>query len=203
MSLRSVIKSGALVCGIVSVLNLVGSATANSRASEISNIHNVGFSLVSAAPKTLKRSVIARAENGVTRGVVAYGGKAISFPERSINLVIQTGPSSDMLSYRINGLRNPKLVVNRGATLHILFVNDDDDMFHNIRFGALSAGAMQNTSKLEAQSVGLKPLMHVNGGILHGASMVIKAPNLPGTYAYFCTVRGHAPGGMWGSVQVR
>ena len=40
-----------------------------------------------------------------------------------------------MLLYRIQGTRNPTLVVLPGATLKVLFVNTDGDMKHDLRFG--------------------------------------------------------------------
>ena len=42
--------------------------------------------------------------------------------QKTIRLVAETGPENDMLSYRIDGLRNPILAVPKGAAVMVLFV---------------------------------------------------------------------------------
>ncbi len=108
-----------------------------------------------------------------------------------------------MLSYRIDGLRNPTIVVARSTTLKVLFINNDDDMLHNVRFGTWRPAYPSEADTLNASSVGAAPLPHVSGGVFHTAEMVVQAPSTPGKYAYFCTVRGHAKGGMRGVIEVR
>ncbi len=54
-------------------------------------------------------------------------------------VVVTTGPAEDMLSYRIQGMRNPILAMKPGTKLHIVFVNTDDGMHHDMRFGASPA----------------------------------------------------------------
>ena len=82
-----------------------------------------------------------------------------------------------MLSYRIAGLRNPTLVVPAGATLKALFLNTDDDMTHNLRFGA------QHTAS--APSVGTPGLAHKTQAAFHAADATLRVPPKPGTYYYF------------------
>ena len=52
-----------------------------------------------------------------------------------VSSVSQILTPADMLSYRVSGKRNPTLNFRKASTLKILFVNTDDDMFHDIRFG--------------------------------------------------------------------
>src|ERR1700755_857632 len=66
-------------------------------------------------------------------------GANLVFTQTEIRLVATTGPEDDMLSYRIQGMRNPTLVVPANATLKIFFVNTDADMLHDIKFGELKA----------------------------------------------------------------
>lgn len=161
------------------------------------------FAFVSGTSKTLTPTALAMAQKTVTRGQIAADKKTLTFGQRAIRLVAVTGPDNDMLSYRIAGLRNPTLVLPRGATLNMLFVNMDGDMFHNIRFGAWRAAYPPVTDALLKTSVGTPPLPHGTETMHHAEELTLHAPSTPGKYAYFCTVRGHAPGGMWGTILVR
>src|SRR5437763_1804924 len=90
------------------------------------------FTLVSSERKTVKQADVTALEKNQTMG--RHDKTALTFTENEIRLVAVTGPEDDMLSYRIQGVRNPTLIVPSGATLKILFLNLDDDMRHDIRF---------------------------------------------------------------------
>lgn len=117
------------------------------------------FTLVSREKKTVKQTDIAAAEKGQTVGT--KDKKTLTFTEKEIRLVVTTGPEDDMLSFWIQGMRNPTLVVPPAATLKILFVNVDTDMRHDVRFGHVegeftlapeldkTAGSTKLTSKSE------------------------------------------------------
>lgn len=96
---------------------------------------HTAFTLVSSKTKTVKNADLAAIEKDQTAG--KKEGVNLTFTEKEIRLVVITGPEDDMLSYRIQGVRNPNLVVPTGATLSILFINIDTDMRHDIRFGQL------------------------------------------------------------------
>lgn len=161
------------------------------------------FTLVGATPRTLTPSTLSVARKTQTPGRPSIGGEALAFGQKGVRLVVVTGPEDDMLSYRIGGLRNPTLVVRRGATLHILFANTDDDMAHNIRFGAAQKIYPNVMTPYLALSVGTPDLPHKSETMLHGEELILRMPTAPGTYVYLCTVRGHAQGGMVGKVVVR
>src|SRR5687768_14309301 len=91
------------------------------------------FKLISSERKTIKEADLAALEKNQTLGTKDKTN--LTFTQKEIRLVALTGPEDDMLSYRIQGVRNPNLVVPSGATLKILFVNIDVDMRHDIRFG--------------------------------------------------------------------
>lgn len=88
------------------------------------------FTLVSSEKKTVKEADLAGFVK--TQTVSKTDKTSLGFTEKEIRLVVTTGPEDDMLSYRIQELRNPTLVVPPGATLKILFVNTDYDMRHDI-----------------------------------------------------------------------
>ena len=156
------------------------------------------FTLVSSEKKTLKAADIAAIEKRQTLGTKT--GTQLAFTQSEVRLVIVTGPEDDMLSYRIQGMRNPTLVVPAGVTMRIVFVNVDHDMRHDVRFAHMkppfdvapvideSAGSTRLTAKAE-------------DGTLQAEEIVVKA-NSNGQYVYFCSVRTHAKGGMWGNIAV-
>lgn len=155
------------------------------------------------APKIVTSSGLTAAQKTETPGQVSPDGKTLLFRQKIIRLLAVTGPDNDMLSYRIDGRRNPTLVVPPGATIKMLFVNTDDDMKHNVRIGAaLKAYPSVMTSYLET-SVGTPELAHKSGAGYSGEELTLHAPTSPGTFVYLCTVRGHAQGGMIGKVVVQ
>lgn len=160
-----------------------------------------GFQVVRVTPKTLTSAAVTAAGKTATAGKVAADKKTLTFTGKTARLVAATGPENDMLSYRINGLRNPTLVVPKGATLKILFVNTDGDMAHNLRFGAWRA-VYPNVVDTK-NSVGTPPLPHGTNASRHAEELTLHVPATPGKYNYFCTVRGHAQGGMRGTLLVR
>ncbi len=162
------------------------------------------FTLVSETPKTLTPAALTAALAAQMPGVLSPDGKTLTFTRKTVRLVAVTGPESDMLSYRIGGVRNPTLAFTKGAAVTVLFVNTDDDMAHNLRFGAASHTAYPNDMTHYAKASGGTPeLPHKSQTVLHGEELTLKMPVQPGAYAYFCTVRGHAAGGMAGKVIVR
>jgi len=161
------------------------------------------FTLVVGTPRTLSPAALASAQKTATHGQAAADKKMITFASKTVRLVAVTGPDDDMLSYRMDGLRNPTLVVPRSATIRVLFANTDDDMFHDLRFGAALQTYPNEMQSFLKSSVGSPPLPHKSETALHAEEMTIRAPTMPGVYVYYCTVRGHAQGGMVGRIVVR
>ncbi|HMU32704.1 MAG TPA: hypothetical protein PKC89_02450 [Pyrinomonadaceae bacterium] len=156
------------------------------------------FTLVSSAAKTITFDELVAAEK--TRDLGVKGEGTLTFSKNEIRLVIATGPESDMLSYRIQGMRNPTLIVPEGARLKILIVNKDSDMWHDLRIGhVMGEFAADPTVAMTAGSVKLEPAG--SGKTWHAQELVIQA-NEAGSFKYFCSVTGHAKGGMWGTINV-
>lgn len=156
------------------------------------------FTVVSSEKKTLKEAEMIALTK--TRTVGKKECSNLSFTEKEIRLVIYTGPLEDMLSYRIQGMRNPTLVVPSGATLKIIFVNTDIDMRHDIRFGHKTPPFPLDVDT--AMTAGSSMLNHQTGDGSYAAEEVVIKANTDGQYVYFCSVRGHAKGGMWGNIAV-
>ncbi|MGB7069824.1 MAG: sulfocyanin-like copper-binding protein [Pyrinomonadaceae bacterium] len=156
------------------------------------------FTLISSEKKTVKAADLAHLEHGRSEGKVS--GTQLVFTDREIDLVVTTGPEDDMLSYRIQGMRNPTLVVPSGVTMRILFINTDVDMRHDVRFGHKSP-PFDMVVDLDGTAGSGRLTPRSADGILQAEAVVLKA-NSNGEYVYFCAVRGHAKGGMWGNVAV-
>lgn len=156
------------------------------------------FTLVSSERKTIKQADLAALEK--TRSVGRVEGSNITFDEKEVRLVIVTGPEDDMLSYRIQGVRNPNLVIPAGGTLRILFANTDVDMRHDVRFGHV-VGEFAMAPEISETAGSEKLTARGEGEIVQAEEFVLKASST-GAYKYFCSVRGHAKGGMWGNIFV-
>lgn len=162
--------------------------------------HSAGVTLTRATKISLNSAALLEAEKLDTRGTVSTDRKSLSLKGKNVTLVVRTGPAEDMLSYRIEGLKNPTLVIQRGANLKVLFVNTDDDMIHDLRFTAQKAPF--NTKPNLKQSVGSLPFAHQTKMTQHAEQMILHA-GTPGTYTYLCTMKGHAVGGMYGILIVK
>ncbi|MBS1727594.1 MAG: hypothetical protein JST51_12795 [Armatimonadetes bacterium] len=160
-----------------------------------------GFAVSGTKKLTVSASSLAKARRKATAGSVSSDKKSITFSSASAQLVVETGPKNDMMSYRIQSLRNPCLVVKPGATLHILFVNTDDDMLHSLRF---TSKAAPFDAKIGTKgSVGSAELKPMSGKSFFGQEFAIKVPVKKGSYSYICTTAGHAAAGMYGTITVR
>lgn len=151
------------------------------------------FSLISKEKRTVKESEIAELAKTATVGTVA--GSVLTFTEKEIRLVVTT----EGRTYKIQGVANPTLAIPAKAKLRILFINTDKAMRHDIYFGHIDPiEEVADTS----MSVGTARLSEqAADGTLQAEEIVIKADSL-GEYNYFCSVRGHAIGGMAGSVAI-
>lgn len=156
------------------------------------------FTLVSSEKKMIKFEDLVKIEKERTLG--KKDGTTLTFTEKEIRLVVATGPEDDMLSYRIQGVRNPTLVVPSGALIKILFVNVDEDMKHDIRFGHVMGEFTANPSNAETAGAD-KLAAKSEDGSMNAEDLVLRASE-DGMYKYFCSVGSHAKGGMWGNIAV-
>lgn len=157
------------------------------------------FSLLDSSRKTLTEAQLTALEAQQTMGRASDDKKSLTYDASTIRLVVRTGPEDDMLSFRIQGLRNPTLVVPQNATLNVLFANTDEDMPHDVHFSALrppfaAMPSMQN-------AVGSAKLPHEAQEKYAAQELSLRATKI-GSYTYFCSVTGHAKGGMFGFLVV-
>lgn len=157
------------------------------------------FRLVQKTARQMSADDLKKAEATITKGELSPDKGTLTFAQKEIDLVARSGPEDDMLSFRIQGIRNPTLVVPSGANLRVLFVNTDDDMTHDFLIGAAKAPFPEHPDT--AQTVGSDRLDHAKNEMFSAQQMTISAPQ-DGAYSYFCSVSGHAQKGMWGTIAV-
>ena len=157
------------------------------------------FTLVSSEKLTVSEAQLAQLQKQATVGKV--DGSNLTFTGTDIKLVFTAGPEDDMMSYRLQGMRNPNIVTPGDVRITVWFVNTDDDMPHDLLFShymvdfpiapdvAQSAGTQRTAAHDDPKSG------------FHAEKIVITS-NEDGAYRYFCSVRGHAKGGMWGNILV-
>ncbi|HEV2139349.1 MAG TPA: hypothetical protein VGR53_10965 [Nitrososphaerales archaeon] len=128
--------------------------------------------------------------------------------EGAANLTTNAPPSyaTDNV-FVIYGLVNPTLVVPRGATLQVTFVNLDSDMYHNFAMASLSPPypymAMQGMMYWQQRPwMAMAPFLppaNYRQGLVHEYSYTVTLGN-QGSLWYLCTYPGHAQAGMFGKV---
>jgi hypothetical protein len=155
------------------------------------------FTLVSSEKKTISAADLSALEKNQTQGKKDKG--TLTFTERTVRLVVLTGSGDDSLSYVVQGVRNPIFAVPSGVEMRILFVNVDTEMPHDLRFGHVE-GEFPVTPSI-AETAGSTKLRQRAADVLQAEELVIRASQ-NGIYKYFCSLRGHAQGGMWGNIAV-
>jgi len=125
---------------------------------------------------------------------------ALTFSGSRIHIVALAGPEEAMFSYRIAGLTNPTLRVPVGARIHLTVVNIDDDMFHDLVI-SLPHRYFPVHPEIPPQAVRTHPLPARHDETFQAEVLVIQALR-PGSFDYFCSIPGHAKGGMHGRLEV-
>lgn len=160
---------------------------------------NLPFHFTAPVSKKLTSAQLEAAEKNSTVGVVDKAKNTLTFSGEAISIVVRTGPEEDMLSYRIQGVRNPTIVVPEMTSLKVLFVNADEDMFHDFRVGDVKVPfkSKPDTSK----TAGSEHLGQVIDDVYNAQEFGYHLHD-KGVLRYFCSVGSHAKSGMWGSIAV-
>src|SRR5947209_5823362 len=98
----------------------------------INSFAHQAFTLQSSQPLKVTDAQLADLQKQATVGVVS--GSNLTFSGSDIKIVFVSGPEDDMLSFRVQGLRNPNIVTPSDAKLTVWFVNLDGDMPHDLLF---------------------------------------------------------------------
>jgi hypothetical protein len=148
------------------------------------------FVLLEAHRQIVTKTQLDSMESAHAKTQVSKNGSALILSGNRSDLIVRTGPESDMLSYRVEGIRNPVLIVRSSSILHILFVNVDDDMTHDLRMGDVTPPDTIGT-------VGSARLPHSDEDNYSAEEMILRIQEV-GKYPYFCSYKTHAANGMRG-----
>ncbi|WP_148678296.1 plastocyanin/azurin family copper-binding protein [Vulcanisaeta distributa] len=147
----------------------------------------------------------------------------IVFTSKNINLLVVAMMGDDAVRmfnatpppyvhgdvFVIYGLINPTLVMPAGAVVHVIFVNLDDDMYHNFVVTTVPPPYPYYVMPYVGMYGGMGPQMmllmrwlppaNYNAGYAYGYEYTFTI-TAPGTYWYLCTYPGHAEEGMYGEI---
>lgn len=124
----------------------------------------------------------------------------LTFSGSSIRIVALAGPEDNMFSYRIAGLTNPTLRIPAGARVRLTVVNVDDDMSHDLVVSPPHK-AFPARPEIPPHAVRTTRLAARHGEACQGEVLLIQAMRAA-LCDYFCSVPGHAKGGMHGRLEV-
>ena len=156
---------------------------------------------------TVSASTVTRMGNAVPSGAsVDRAQNRVVFSGRDVQLDVVGSPMGQKdETFRIAGLVNPTIVVPKGADVHVLFVNADDNMAHNFvitpaRPPFAYVAMMQAPLAFSGAET---PILGSQSGNFAESSNTSFVANSPGQYTYLCIVPGHAERGMYGSFIVQ
>ena len=157
------------------------------------------FKFISSHALAFSDSELTSLEEKQDKGAILDGGRALNFTSTILRIVVRSGPSDDMLSYRIQGFRNPTLGFRPGSEVHLLFANVDDDMHHDIRLGSTLRKFPKEPGKVGTVGTSLLPPMFDERSATEEVEFHVGDS---GAFTYYCSETGHAAGGMWGNIAI-
>lgn len=135
-----------------------------------------------------------------TSAQVDKAQNTVTFSGSNIHVLILAGPESNMFSYKIAGLTNPTLRIPAGVRIRLTVINVDDDMIHNLVISS-PVRSFPERPEVPPAAVRTRSLPPRHGKTFSTDKLVIQALR-PGRYVYFCSLPGHAKGGMHGPLEV-
>ncbi|MCF8564590.1 hypothetical protein LLE49_07505 [Alicyclobacillus tolerans] len=132
--------------------------------------------------------------------------KTITYTGGSVNLVALASPHGvPNMTWEIDGLVNPTLFIQPGATVHVTLVNPDWGYMHGFEVTKTAPPYSQMPMMTVDHIFMLPPLPQRTTQALTNARYHVIEGEMtlhPGTYYYICPVPGHAKSGMYGVVKV-
>lgn len=139
------------------------------------------------------------APNGAT---VDQAGNRITFKTQDVHLTVLASPADGPdMTFRIAGLADPTIVVPKGATVTVQFIDADSDTSHGWLLTSaqppFSYMAMMEAPAAISGSFAT-PLGDPTTAGMHSETISFTA-STPGQYTYLCPVAAHAQQGMHGT----
>ncbi len=133
-----------------------------------------------------------------SRNSIEFYGQSVSIP-----IIASPKNAADMYAFGVYGLINPTIIVSKDAKITIRFVNEDDDMYHNMAVVNSSPPypymSMMIGEAFEDSFVSPLPEASDNKYPIMSNSFMASRT---GTFYYICQIMGHASRGMYGKLTV-
>jgi rusticyanin len=129
----------------------------------------------------------------------------ITFSGKTAHLVVLASPSGGPeMTFRIAGLVNPTIEVQKGAQVSIEVVNADSDTAHGLVISTTRSASSRMPMMTAARAFDGSTLWFLGDPTsagMHAGTLRFTAAT-PGIYQYLCPVPGHAQMGMVGTFAV-
>ncbi len=131
---------------------------------------------------------------------------SVSYTGSSVTLVALASPHGKPdMTWEIDGLVNPTVMVRQGARVHVVLVNTDGDMLHGFELTSTPPPYPYMAMMGIQNGFFLMPLpprtaQNLTSARYYTEEAVFTAA--PGSYYYLCQVPGHAAAGMFGGLVV-
>ena len=183
-----------LILSVSALLAIAATAGAQAPASSSTLLTQVSskstsFADEDAFPKSAGAPKVDKAANRIT-----LSGTASS-------LTVLAGPEDDMMSFNIEGLTNPELVLPRGSKVTFTVINIDEDMLHSFKVTTM-APPYASVVSLGGGAVGTTSMNpHTEKKPFSATELVVQA-STAGQGFYLCSVKDHAKDGMFGKLTI-
>lgn len=149
-------------------------------------------------PQVEAASTATPAGASVDRGAnsITFGSNAVSFT------VVSVPPGGPDMTFRIAGLVNPTIVVPKGATVSVQFINADTDEAHGWEVTAAQPPFQFQIGAAAFAGAFARGLGDPTAAG-DGTETVTFTASKTGNYQYVCPMPGHAQMGMHGAFTVR
>jgi rusticyanin len=166
----------------------------------------MGRLFANAAGPRVSRAEATRLGNEVPNGAAVNATHhRITFSGKTAHLVVLGSPSGGPeMTFRIAGLVNPTIEVQKGARVSIEVVNADSDTAHGLVISTTGSASSRMPMMTAARAFGSSALWFLGDPTsagLHTGTLSFTAAT-PGIYQYLCPVPGHAQMGMVGTFVV-
>lgn len=162
---------------------------------------SMGGSIQSASPST----VWAQSNQAAASSTIDHQANTVTYHGAQVGIVAVASPASGPdMTWNVDGLVNPTVVVPKGANVTVAFFNADADTTHGWDLG--TAAPPYSTMPMMAGSVAFPgafamPVAGATEQLWSGRTLHFTASKA-GAYYYLCPVPGHAAQGMYGKFVV-
>lgn len=145
-------------------------------------------------------------KEGEVGATINKNAKTVTYTGTNVNLVALASPHGvPNMTWEIDGLVNPTIMIPSGAKVHVTLVNPDWGYMHGFEITTTPPPYAQMPMMSINNDFLLPPLSQRTTQSLNTAEYYSRSGHLhlqKGTYYYLCPVPGHARQGMYGVLKI-